>query len=80
VREAEVTIVVKCFASLARYQPENAEAFPITEGETVREVLGRLGIPEGEASLIFVNNVHRKRGQVLKDGDTVGFFPPIGGG
>jgi len=75
-----VTIVVKCFASLAGLQPPDAEAFPIAAGETVAQVMYRLGIPEGGAALIFVNNVHRKPDTVLKGGDTVGFFPPIGGG
>jgi len=75
-----VTIVVKCFASLARFQPADAEAFPITPGETVAQLMARLGIPEGGASLIFVNNLHRQPETVLQDGDVVGFFPPIGGG
>ena len=75
-----MTIVVKCFASLAGFQPADAEAFPIAAGETVAQVMTRLGIPEGGAALIFVNHVHRKAESVLKDGDTVGFFPPIGGG
>ena len=75
-----MTIVVKCFASLATFQPPNAEAFPIEAGETVARVLARLGIPEGAASLIFVNNVHREPDTILEAGDTVGFFPPIGGG
>jgi molybdopterin synthase sulfur carrier subunit len=75
-----MTIVVKCFASLARFQPANAETFPITAGETVAQVMARLDIPEGGAALIFVNNVHRKPDKVLKSGDNVGFFPPIGGG
>jgi len=75
-----VTIVVKCFASLSGFQPVDPEAFPIAPGETVADVMARLGIPEGGAALIFVNNVHRKPETVLKGGDTVGFFPPIGGG
>ncbi|MFC1662291.1 MoaD/ThiS family protein [Gemmatimonadota bacterium] len=75
-----MTIVVKCFASLAKLQPEDGEAFPIVEGETVGQVMARLGIPEGHVALIFVNNVHRKPDTVLKGGDTLGFFPPIGGG
>jgi molybdopterin synthase sulfur carrier subunit len=75
-----MTITVKCFASLARFQPSDAEAFPIAPGETVAEVLARLGIPEGGVALIFVDNVHRKPETVLKEGETVGFFPPIGGG
>jgi molybdopterin synthase sulfur carrier subunit len=75
-----VTITVKCFASLAGLQPKNAGTFPIDRGETVARVMKRLGIPEGGAALIFVNNVHRQPDTVLRDGDTVGFFPPIGGG
>lgn len=75
-----MTITVKCFASLASFQPADAEAFPITAGETVARLLARLGIPEGGAALIFVNNVHGTLDTVLRDGDTIGFFPPIGGG
>jgi molybdopterin synthase sulfur carrier subunit len=75
-----VTIVVKCFASLARFQPADAEAFPINAGESVAHVMARLGIPEGGVALIFVNNVHKSPDTVLKGGDTVGIFPPIGGG
>jgi molybdopterin converting factor small subunit len=75
-----LTIVVKCFASLAPFQPADAEAFPIRPGETVAQVMARLGIEEGAASLIFVNHVHRDPTTVLTDGDIVGFFPPIGGG
>jgi len=75
-----MTVTVKCFASLTRFLPSNALAFPIEEGETVARVMRRLGIPDGEVALIFVDNVHEKRDFVLRDGNTVGFFPPIGGG
>jgi molybdopterin converting factor small subunit len=75
-----VTIVIKCFASLAGYQPLDAETFPIVPGETVAQVMARLGIPEGGVALIFVNNTHREPHTVLNGGDTVGLFPPIGGG
>jgi len=75
-----VTIVVNCFASLAGSQPLDAESFPIVPGETVAQVMARLGIPKEGVALIFVNNVHREPDTVLNDGDTVGFFPPIGGG
>lgn len=73
-------IRVKCFATLAAFQPENADAFPVAPGETVGAVMDRLGIPAGRVTLIFVNNVHRKPDAVLADGDAVGLFPPIGGG
>jgi molybdopterin converting factor small subunit len=77
---ADMTITVKCFASLTPLQPKNAEAFPVARGETVARVMERLGIPKGGAALIFVNNVHQQPDTVLRDGDAVGFFPPIGGG
>ena len=73
-------IGLRCFATLARFQPPEAEAFPIDPGETVASVMARLGIPPGAATLIFVNNVHRKPDAVLADGDSLGLFPPIGGG
>ena len=75
-----MNITVKCFASLTPLQPENAKEFPVARGETVARLMERLGIPKGGAALIFVNNVHRQPDTVLRDGDTVGFFPPIGGG
>ena len=78
--EADVTIVVKCFASLASFQPADSEAFPISAGETVAQLMARLGVPESGVALIFVNNVHGKPDTALSGGDTVGFFPPIGGG
>ena len=75
-----MTITVRCFASLAGFQPRDADAFPISAGETVAHVMARLGLPEGGVALIFIDNIHRQPETVLEDGDRVGFFPPMGGG
>lgn len=73
-------ITVKCFANLTQFQPKNSKAFEIQENETVDSVLYRLGVPTDQVALVFVNNVITGRDTVLKDGDSMGIFPPIGGG
>lgn len=50
------------------------------EGTTVGELLGLLKVPSAQARILFVNNVHANEKTVLKDGDQVGIFPPVGGG
>ncbi|MCM0756770.1 MoaD/ThiS family protein [Desulfovibrio aminophilus] len=73
-------ISVRCFAQLVTHQPENPERFPLADGETVGQVMERLGLPEAEVKLIFVNGVKGETGTVLRDGDRLGLFPAVGGG
>ncbi|MEF2231980.1 MAG: MoaD/ThiS family protein [Pseudodesulfovibrio sp.] len=73
-------IEIKCFATLARFLPKNAEHYPVDEGETVRSLMKKLGIPPGEVTLIFVNSVRTTSDAMVSDGDRVGLFPPVGGG
>jgi len=80
-------IELKCYATLAPLNPSNADAFPITPGETVLDVLTRLSIPRDEIKIVFVNGVNVELDRVtvdldtpLADGDRVGVFPPVGGG
>jgi molybdopterin converting factor small subunit len=53
---------------------------PIDPGQTVGEVLRRLGVPPGQVRILFVNNRAATLSQPLEDGDRVGVFPAIGGG
>jgi sulfur carrier protein ThiS len=73
-------IVLKCFASLARCSPPDAEAYPLAPGETVASLVARLGIPPDELKLVFVNGNHVELTALLRDGDRVGLFPAVGGG
>ena len=74
------TIDLRLFATLQKFVPENADAFPISAGSTVRDVLERLHVPVEKAKLIFVNGLKKDLDTVIADGDRVGVFPPVGGG
>ena len=73
-------IELKCFATLAKYLPENSDDYPVEPGETVRSLVARLGIPEEDVTLVFINALRSDPDSAIKDGDRVGLFPPVGGG
>lgn len=72
-------IDLKCYATLAPLTPDNASAFPLKDGETIRALAERLTIPIGNQKIVFVN------GQAAGVGPGVGRrrpdrpFPPVGG-
>jgi molybdopterin converting factor small subunit len=79
---------VKLFASLAKYaKGVQADALPGTpfqiyldEGATLTDLAEVLQMPADEVKIAFINAVTHPLTMTLKDGDEVGFFPPIGGG
>ena len=73
-------ITVKCFASLFRFSPPDAEAYAIAPGDTVQDVVERLGIPLDDLKLVFVNGTHAPLTTILAAGDRLGLFPAVGGG
>ena len=78
-------IEVRLYAFLARYGPSNGIGKPpqtmeVAEGTTIRELLDVLNVPAEAVKIIFVNGVHAEGGEVLKEGDRVGVFPPVAGG
>ncbi|MDP3426923.1 MAG: MoaD/ThiS family protein [Humidesulfovibrio sp.] len=73
-------VTIKCFATLSRFTPPDAEAFAVEPGETVDDLVKRLGIPPGELKLVFINGAHVEPDAPLADGDRVGLFPAVGGG
>jgi molybdopterin converting factor small subunit len=79
-----VQIIVKLFASLARFSPEGQAGNPfeihLPEIATIQDVIIQLGIPTEETKISFVNGLIRDMDWVLQSGDEVGIFPPIGGG
>lgn len=76
----EIHISVRLFASLAQRMPATPDRFAVSPGTTTGEVLSALGISEDEARLVFINNKQADLSSVLKDGDRIGVFPPVGGG
>jgi molybdopterin converting factor small subunit len=73
-------VQIKLFASLQSHTPPGGDQFPIASGQTVEDLLTRLGVPLSEVKLVFVNGVRAEKNTTLKDGDRVGVFPPVGGG
>ncbi len=75
-----IKIDLRLFVTLSGYLPENNESLEIHGDTTVEKLIMNLGIPDELVKLIFINGKRRDRAYLLKDGDRVGLFPPVGGG
>jgi molybdopterin converting factor small subunit len=77
-------VIVKLFASLARFSPGGLPGTPfeitVSEFASLQTVIDQLGIPPEETKVSFVNGLIRDLDWTLNQGDEVGIFPPIGGG
>jgi molybdopterin converting factor small subunit len=77
-------VELSLYATLEKYLPPEAghSPFPIEcdPGTTIRGLLQRIGMPFEVAKIIFLNGLHAQGDEVLKEGDHVGIFPPLGGG
>lgn len=72
-------VTVKLFATLRqdRFDIDTLDLPPETK---VIDVIQKIGIPEKEVTLVFINGRHGDVTSELHDGDTVAMFPPVGGG
>jgi len=77
-------IHVKLFATLVRYRSEGQAGAPfeveLPEGAALQDLITCLKIPPEETHITFVNGIVQSPDRILKHGDEVGIFPPIGGG
>jgi molybdopterin converting factor small subunit len=71
---------IKLFASLQEFTPPSSDKYPIDEGLTIHSLLEELKVPPEKAKLIFINGVKADLSAILKGGERVGIFPPVGGG
>ena len=76
----ESHIQIKLFASLQKFMPATADNYPIEAGITVGTLLEQLDIPQDMIKLVFIDNVRSELTSILKGGERVGIFPPVGGG
>jgi sulfur carrier protein len=72
-------ITVKLFATLRDFGPEIQE-MKVEQNITIEEVIKTLNLPEDIPLLKIVNGVHADPGKMLKEGDVLALFPPVGGG
>jgi molybdopterin converting factor small subunit len=76
-----ITITIKFFATLRQYGPPK-EILTIPENSKIIFLFEKYNIPISERrTIILVNGrPHKGLSTVLKEGDLVAIFPPIGGG
>lgn len=77
-RESEIQL--KLFANLQAFTPPAADRYPIEAGITVGDLLAQLDIQEDKIKLIFIDGVKSELTTILRGGERVGIFPPVGGG
>ena len=77
-------IQVKLFATLVRCIPGVKSGVPfdveLPEGAFLSDLVKQLNLPENKVKVSFVNGRTQSLGFLLRPGDEVGIFPPIGGG
>jgi molybdopterin synthase sulfur carrier subunit len=77
-------IHVRLYATLSRYLPglsagRTAE-IELADNATILDLVDKLELPAGGVKVVFVNGRTRSPDWILKPGDEVGIFPPVGGG
>ena len=72
-------ITVKLFATLRDFGPEIQE-MSVPENSTIEKVVNSLNLPKEIPLLKIVNGVHADPQEMLKEGDVLALFPPVGGG
>jgi molybdopterin converting factor small subunit len=73
-------IQIKLFATLQEFMPVSAENYAIEAGTTVSGLLRQLDLPPEKVKLVFINGARAELTSILKGGERVGIFPPVGGG
>ncbi|RDV83569.1 MoaD/ThiS family protein [Ammonifex thiophilus] len=77
-------VEVRLFGGLEKFVKDVrfGEGFPVDlpEGGRVAELLDRLGIPPSQVFSVLINGRHASLADVLREGDRVALFPPLGGG
>jgi molybdopterin synthase sulfur carrier subunit len=77
-------INVRVFASLKRYLSEErakgAFDLDVPDGASLEDVVRLVGLPAAEVKVTFVNGRTEELSYLLREGDEVGIFPPLGGG
>jgi molybdopterin synthase sulfur carrier subunit len=77
-------IELHLYASLKRDFPSTGDGtskrIEVEEGTTIEDLLDRLSIPAETVRIILLNGVHAGGGEILKNEDRLGVFPPLAGG
>lgn len=75
-------ISLKCFAKLSEANVcdfRDGDDREVSEGETIRSLIKRLGFPLEDIKIVFVNGKKVDLDTVLSNGDRLGLAPASGG-
>lgn len=72
-------IEVRLFATFRKSRWKN-KVLDFEDGSNIKDVLFHLNIEEASLGIALINGRHSINDEVLKDGDVLALFPPIGGG
>lgn len=79
-----ITVEVRLYATLLKYRPGLGIGEPffikLDDKANLGNLFDELKIPNEEIKVAFVNGRWEAENYVLRDGDRIGIFPPIGGG
>ncbi len=79
-----ITVEVRLYATLQKYHPGLGIGEPLVitldDKAKLRNLLDKLKLPKEEIKVVFVNGRSEEESHLLKDGDRIGIFSPIGGG
>ncbi|MDP3012874.1 MAG: MoaD/ThiS family protein [Candidatus Subteraquimicrobiales bacterium] len=77
-------IELRLYATLVKYAKKNKisqfSTVELEEELTLVNFLKKFGILHKHVRIVMVNGKRAELEQVLRDGDRVGLFPPVGGG
>jgi len=74
-------VKVSLYATLRSYVGGSPSVeVDVEPGETVEQVLNRLGVPPERTRVVFVDHRAATLAQSLRGGEQVGVFPALGGG
>ena len=67
---------LRCFSDSSDPRRESIIRVPLEEGDTIRDVIERIGIPLDDLGLnIFLNGEYSNLSRPVRDGDRLGIFP-----
>jgi molybdopterin synthase sulfur carrier subunit len=77
-----VHVEVRLYATLQKCPMKTGESQTVVLGDNSRlvDLFRELKIPTEEVKQTFVNGKREEESYLLRDGDRIGIFPPIGGG
>ncbi len=75
-------ITLKLYGNLKNFSPQKQESayIAVAEGATIASVLAQLGIPEQRVWMCAVNDAVVESNAILREGDGLEVFEPVGGG